>query len=72
MITDEQVNLILNEYDLQCIGGRVSAKSGVDGSVGIEAIYELMFIHNYSREVAMNKIVELLITKKIDHSAKKS
>lgn len=58
------VNSILAPYDLELTTGGLRTKSMkfAYGTVGMEAIYEMMFIHNLSRDEALIKISKLLNT----------
>ena len=64
MLTPQIVNSILAPYDLELTDGgmRVKSMKYEFGTVGMEAIYEGMFLHNLSRDKALTDIAMLLNT----------
>lgn len=62
MLPTEAVNTILAPFRLELIdnGTRVKSMDHEFGTVGIEAIYEMMFIHNVPRQQALEDVSLLL------------
>lgn len=69
MLPIEKVDAILAPYKLQLTDGgtRVKSTEVEFGTVGIEAIYEMMFLHQVPRNQALQDISSLLnVVKKPD------
>ena len=60
MTNEERINVLLEPYKLVLKNGIVSSSSNPDGTVGMMAIYDLMFLHNMNRHQALNEISRLL------------
>jgi hypothetical protein len=62
MLPVHEVNAILAPHRLVLIDGgtRVKSMDFEFGTVGIEAVYEMMFLHDVSREQALKDIAMLL------------
>jgi len=67
------VNSIIAPYDLELTekGLKVKSAKYEFGTVGLMAIYELMFIHELSRDAALTQISKLLNNGKPEHEVKK-
>jgi len=59
-----QVNTILAPYRLELTdnGTRIRSMDFEFGTVGIEAVYEMMFLHQVTREQALQDVAMLLNT----------
>lgn len=62
MLPNDKVDAILAPYKLQLTDGgtRVKSTEIEFGTVGIEAIYEMMFLHEVSRDQALKDVSALL------------
>ena len=69
MLPIDKVDAILAPHKLQLTDGgtRVKSTEIEFGTVGIEAVYEMMFLHNVPREQALQDVSSLLnVLKKPD------
>jgi hypothetical protein len=60
MITENMINVVVAPFGLICKEGRLHNIDGRDGSVAIDSIYEMMFLHNVTRKTALTQIAGLL------------
>lgn len=73
MLPKEQVTALIAPYGLELVdnGTRIRSTQFEFGTLSIETIYEMMFLHNVPRDQALKDVALLLNVGKPEHQKKK-